>query len=194
MWQFPTTEAQVLALNLQRRDIVSTWRPDVYLFEPNVVPTTVPLVYSVTIEGRTFSTTQSPGASLTDIATALYGVLVVEQSIVAVFIDGATLLIYGALGQVLTVTLTTTLTLLQRLPAIAEGPSPGKLHILYARSWWTKDTETGEPVPRQTYRVRREIVGPVNVAGHPALVSTTPFLDVTSAEIRTIIARAEDIP
>lgn len=191
MWQFPANNQDVLNLNLKRRDIVAAWRPNVHLFEPALIPTTVPLVYSVTIEGRTFQTTQQVGASLTDIAEALELVLRQEQTIVKVFRSDESLLFYGKLGQTLTVVFNVNLLSVMTLDAISVG-EPGFMHVITARRHFT--VERMERCEAEILRVRRAISGPVNVEGHPALISTTPFLDLPSADVATVIAREEFIP
>ncbi len=191
MWQFPADNQDVLDLNLKRRDIVAAWRPNVYLVEPTLIPTTVPLVYAITINGRTFTTTQNVGASLIDIATALELVLIQEQTIVKVFRANESLLFYGKLGETLTVSLTATMTLMMSLDALRQG-EPGFMHVVSARRHFT--IERGVRCEAEILRVRRAISGLVNVDGHPSLISTTPFLDLPSADVATVIAREEFIP
>lgn len=191
MWQFPADNADVLALNLKQRDIVSLWRPNVYLLEPALVPTGPDLTYTVTIEGRAFSTTQSVGASLIDVATALELVLNQQQTIVKVFRSDENLLFYGGMGQTLTVTLNANLTLMMTLEALREG-EPGFMHVLTARRHTT--IERGVRCPVEILRVRRAISGLVNVQNHPALISTTPFIDISSNQVATVVAREEYIP
>lgn len=192
MWTFPLTPEAVVDLDLKRRDIVAAWRPDVYMFDPAVIPTTGPLTYTVTIEGRSFSTTQDVGATLESIATALEVVLIAEQTIVRVFRTDETIMIYGALGQQLTVAFNANLELIQNLPPLSDGLPPGQLHVMIAKPFY--GAVDGQPEARATYRVRRTIEGPVNVEGHPTLLSTTPFIDISNADVHTIIAREEDIP
>jgi len=183
MWSFPQTEADVLALDLQVGDHVASWRPNVFIVEPNVVPGGVAATYTATLEGRDHSATVAAGSTLNDVAAALSAVLLADQTDVAVFVSGWTLVLYGPLGRTLTLTLSANLSLITEYAASQRG-SPGALEIIRVQNFFT--VERMVTVAKVKLNVRRRIEGKVNWNPH---ASTHPYFEIVGEEVRTLLKR-----
>lgn len=178
-------------------DVVSTAQAQVDMIRA-YAPIVVDRTYSIVVRGRTYSYVGQVADTPADVSAGLAAELLEGQTVLAVLVDDQDCFVAGPVGTPYAISSPNDPSELEILPVqeakAAVSPAVGRLVVIRASPFWTKDRDHPEGYQKVTLTVRREVEGIVNEPGYPQLGSTSPVLDIDASEVRTILSRASTGP